>query len=224
MVAGDRYALFNKLSSEHVTRQKLTAPHWLATSWALGELVAELDRGPLSRVADFGCRDSLLPGLVNALGIAVNGVDRDPNVSDLQDAAAKRLGMSRNWRVQVGGELDDDVTYDAVTALWAVQHNPPDEQSQIVMHLCERLCPGGVLLVVASYEPVTTRVDEQRADPQVRLCFEDVLTLLVGPVMKRWTGSRFRAEFFSYEHATTHGEWCGSESANAIAWSLRRGA
>lgn len=200
----------------------MTAPHHLAVSYALERVVHLKPRS----VLDFGCRGSLLPGLMRAAGASVVAVDRDPRVGDLQRDAAKKLGVPFDWTAEVGDAQTmamSGLKFDVVTALWAIQHNSREEQARIAMDLASVLEPGGRLIVVSSFSPGGTWLDSEREDPQVRLGFDDLMNLIVSPIMLSHPGSKFECQFFSYQHGTTVGDWCSSSVACAIAYEVKRG-
>ena len=205
-----------------VTRERLTAAHFLANSFILDNLPDV--RG---RLLDFGSRSSILPGLATNRGWMVTALDRDRNIIDLQVAAARQLGISMTWRTawwdqQPGIPLPfrETLPFDCVTAVWALQHNfPIAAQTALAKSLASLVAPGGRLLIVGSFHPSITREDKERQDPQIILSGAAWTTEIIEP-----TGLQtVKTEWFRYEHGTEVGDWCPCrDEANAICVRLKR--
>lgn len=212
------------LREEIVSRERLTAPHYLAHSRILDNLPPGRHRA-----LDFGCRYSMLPALLVDTGfVRVEAIDRDPLVQDYQRRVAKNLRVSFNWRVSWGNQPKmplpyQDKFFDLVTAVWAVQHNfPLEEQISLMKHLSSCVAVGGSLLVVSSFTPGETFEDQDREDPQIILSLVDHARLrdqfYEGPIKM----SLKELDHFQYIHGTTDGKFCKPEEANAICYKLER--
>lgn len=210
----------------HVTRERLTAAHYLATSWVLDNLPEQ--RG---RLLDFGSRSSILPGLASNRGWLVTALDRGPRIIDLQATAAVSLGIKMTWHPVWWSQSETSVLplsvslpFDCIAAVWALQHNfPIAAQTQLAKSLAALVAPGGRLLIVGSFHPSITREDHARQDPQIILSGAAWTTEILEP-MGLLTGPMLLTEtkFFNYKHGTTHGDWCDRELANAICVRLER--
>ena len=202
-----------RLIESLLSRPRLTAPHYLAYSW-----VCERLAGPPRSVLDFGARYSLLPSILALHGHRVTAVDRDPVVRE------KQAEFSREFCVSIEVVPNDRAPFpefDAITACWAIQHNEPDKQAEIVSSLVASLVPGGKLLVVAAYTYGDSRYEGNRQDPLWRFNDEDMHKHVVKPSRCKVTDIRR----FRYEHGSVEGDWCGPlDDANAIAFELTKGA
>lgn len=206
---------------EQVTRERLTAPHYLALSWVLDNLPDS--RG---RFLDFGCRSSILPGLVAKRGWMVTALDRDSGVIDLQSTAARSLGIPMTWRPvwwsqapNIPLPFRESLPFDCIAAVWALQHNFPQAAiASLAKSLAAVVAPGGCLLIVGSFHPSITREDHARKDPQIILSGAAWTTEVIEPTGLQLT----EAWFFRYEHGTPDGDWCDRDLANAICVKLER--
>jgi len=205
-----------------VTRERMTAAHYLANSWVLGHIPETKDPG--SYVMDFGCNRSILPMIMADRGHKVFALDRTAYVHELQKNLREQHQCKNNWTTMYWDSEESGrhvpvshSTLNIVTAVWAIQHNEFKTQKAIIKELVDSLKPEGVLLVVSSYCPGGMFHDKNRQDPQWRVG-PDELTQLIAESSCELEESKY----FWYEHNTVDGEWCDPQHAVAVAYKLRK--
>lgn len=224
-----------KTTKDILTREHLKAAHFLAYSWVLERLADRLlknhslvigEDGTLKPEAlDFGCRHSWLPALMVLAGWRVIGFDRDETSHDAQRSHADEIGEFKNKITTLSSDkvealLDIGVRreFDAVTAVFAIQHNEVEAQKAIVRWLAEILRPGGSLLVVSSYTAGETFHQTNRDDPQWVLSMDGHQDLIDASRLEL----EFPIRFMRYDHGTINGNFCGERDACAICYELRK--
>lgn len=202
--------------SLEITRESVTAPHFLAYTFVIDQLMKRVKYG--AEVLDFGARQSALPLAMAELGFTVSITDRDTSSREFQRQRFAPGGRSLEWL----DSLPLDASCDVVTACWVLQHNELDEIRRLTSHVWHSLKPGGMFLYVGSWSPTRTFWQGNRKDPQWVLGDYD----LRSSVILQFTGddeSRGKLvdqKWFWYEHATLNGDYCESTKANAVALAL----
>lgn len=188
-----------------------TAPHRLAMEF-LCEHVA-----PFSSVLDFGSSDKPKAAQLGLRGCRVTCYDRDPRVQRQGNVFAD-AGAPHAVVYAASDDALPEGPYDAVTACWAIQHNPPGVQAQLAKSLAERLRAGGRLVVVSSFTSLESFHQTARKDPQWVLSQADHEKHVMTPSRLRLSTQRY----FYYVHDSNEGRWCEREEANATAYVLER--
>lgn len=195
-----------------ITPRSLTAPHYVACRWILDHVRIG------QHVLDVGSRYSTLPSLLALHGCQVACIDRDPEMPHWQEELARERGVPlRAVRVLDALQLDAHEEFDVVSCCWSIQHNLKVElQEEIVTRALAALVPGGRLLVVSSCTPGETFLQENRADPQLVLSWDDHERYLI-KLQERHLGD---FGFFHYDHGTANYRWCSRDQANAVCYEL----
>ena len=192
---------------------KYSAPHFLAYSYVLDQ---ELEIG--SNVLDFGSRYSHLPAMLALRGARVTAYDRDPKLWEYQIKIAAEFEMQM---VRCSTDLENvPAPFDAITACWAIQHNTKEEMGGIAKQLASRLRPGGKLIIVSSFTPEGCFYQTNRPDPQWVLNWAGHEQYIINPAGMRLVDQRF----FKYQPSTVIGNYCGEKEANAVCYTLMKGA
>lgn len=211
-----------KYSPRLVTRERLTAAHYIAMTWALD---GAPDPGEHHKSMDFGARRSEVAMLCDLAGYKAVALDRDPEIVKLQRAVAARWTTRHDWACVHCEEVPPGQTpfpsehFHLITALWAIQHNCSlDEQKAVVKELVRTLTIGGVLRIVSSYRDTGAVSDVNRTDPQLIVGPIELTELIVASGCELTTPRKY----FWYEHSTVNGDWCEPGRALAVAYELRK--
>lgn len=199
-----------------LTRRQLTAPHYLAYSYVL----SRMRQTDAESCLDFGSRYSLLPSFLARAGFSVTAYDRDDGVLEWQRKIGRQYNLNGKLKaVTVLPAIEKSI--DAITAVWAVQHNDIFAIPKIVRTLFDLLKPGGSLLYVGSFTPEKTFHQTDRKDPQWVMdqaaYQENVIDVLLHA-----GGMLIDQQCFRYQHNSESGEFCDTGKANATCLHVVR--